>query len=257
MKRFPVLFLGHGSPMNIAQKNEFTDALGSFARKLPRPDAVFMVSAHWTARSTMVTGNENPPQIYDFYGFPDELYRVSYTPRSSLALAEKTSSILDSPLSEDWGIDHGAWSVLMRLFPEADVPVTQLSLDMTKGLDYHYETGRKLAALRDENILIIGSGNIVHNLRDISYEQYDPEVAAWASDFDRVIAEDLSSAKHDRLVSFDKAYGGLAQRAHPTLDHYLPLLYAAGAAGNDAVSFIHEGFQHATLSMRCVLFGEL
>lgn len=257
MQRLPVLFLGHGSPMNIAQKNPFTDALDAFARKLPRPDAVLMVSAHWAARSTMVTGNERPPQMYDFYGFPEELYRVTYTPRSSLELARRTSAFTGAPLSQDWGIDHGAWSVLMRLFPDADVPVVQLSLDMMKPFDYHYETGRRIAPLRDENVLIIGSGNIVHNLRDISYEQYDPDIASWASEFDRMIAEDLVSAKHDRLVSSGGAYGELAHRAHPTADHYLPLLYAAGAAGGDAVSFIHEGFQHATLSMRCVLFGEL
>lgn len=257
MKKLPVLFFGHGSPMNIMQRNAFTDALDSFSRKLPRPDAVLMVSAHWMARTTMLTGSENPAQIYDFYGFPGELYRATYTARSSLELARRTSSLLDAPLSEDWGIDHGAWSVLRHLFPEADVPVTQLSLDMTKPLEFHYEMGKKLSALRGENVLVIGSGNIVHNLGDLSFDQYDPHIASWAADFDRMISDDLSSAAHPRLVLFDKAYGGLARRAHPSLDHYLPLLYAAGAAGNDTVSYIHEGFQHATLSMRCVLFGEL
>jgi 4,5-DOPA dioxygenase extradiol len=256
----PVLFFGHGSPMNVVQENPFTLALDAYGKTLPRPTSILMVSAHWAARSTMVTFADKPAQIYDFYGFPDELYRVTYTPPASPELSRRAAALLglgDHELSADWGIDHGAWSVLMRLFPDADIPVVQVALDMTKPPAYHYNLGKLLAPLREEGVLIIGSGNIVHNLRDISYDQFDPRVEEWAEQFDDMVAEDLASLRHERLVAFDAAYGDLARRAHPTLDHYLPLLYAAGAAGDDAASYIYEGFQHGSLSMRCVRFGGL
>ena len=259
MKKTPVIFTGHGSPMNAVQDNDFTRAVAALGLTLEKPKAVVMVSAHWMAQGSFVTLGEHPHQIYDFYGFPDELYKIKYTPLCPSWLTEKIvkqlSPIHVSP-SADWGIDHGAWTMLKLLFPDADVPVVQLSLDMSKPLSFHYEAGALLAPLRGENILIIGSGNITHNLRQISYDQYDPKVYSWAEDFDRMVADDIDAGMRDRLSGFSASYGDVAVRSHPTMDHYIPLLYAAGAAGADKAEYFYEGFQHGSLSMRSIIFGE-
>ena len=256
--RMPVLFVGHGSPMNAAQDNAYTRSLAALGRSLPRPEGILAVSAHWMAKGSFVTAPGSPDQIYDFYGFPDELYDIHYTPvcteELSRAVCDACAEI-GASASGEWGIDHGAWSVLKFLYPEADIPVAQLSLDMGKDPQFHLDAGRMLSPLSEKGILVLCSGNIVHNLRALSFDQYDSAVYDWARKFDSAVAADLSERKFDRLADPRGSYGDLYLQSHPTADHYYPLLYAAGAAQDRQCRFVYEGFQHGSISMRCAIFS--
>jgi len=253
----PVLFIGHGSPMNVIQENDFTRSLRSIASCIPKPEAILVISAHWLTQGTFVSGAERLEQIYDFYGFPDALYRIHYEPSGSPALAETIRQLVpDGSISADdeRGIDHGAWTILKYLYPQQAVPVVQLSLDVTKSEREHLELGKYLGPLRMQGVLIIGSGNIVHNLGRISYDQYDPHPYGWAEEFDGFVKRAIEHHTLDDLLAYQHLLGNTATLAVPTNDHYLPLLYTeAVRQQSDGVKFIHESMQHKSISMRSYL----
>jgi 4,5-DOPA dioxygenase extradiol len=255
----PVLFVGHGSPMNAIEDNAWSRSFRALAGLLPRPQAVLSVSAHWFVPSTSLTGNERPETIHDFGGFPRTLYEVEYPAPGDVALARRVVQLIGrerASLRTDWGIDHGSWSVLVHLIPAADCPVVQLSIDARLAPAGHLAIGRALAPLRDEGVLVMGSGNITHNLRHAmaSHARGDASTPAWASAFDADVAR--AAEQHDgdclsRLADTDHG-----RMSHPTLDHYLPLLYAVGAAGSAGpVQFPITGFDLGSLSMRSIVFG--
>jgi 4,5-DOPA dioxygenase extradiol len=250
----PLLFVGHGSPMNIVQKNEFTDALRQAGQSLPKPRCILCVSAHWVTDGTFVTGAAQPKQIYDFYGFPDELYKVTYRASGSLLDSGRIAKLgKDIPVSPNngWGIDHGTWAVLHHLYPQADIPVIQLSLDGNKDEAGHFKLASFLRPLRSEGVLIIGSGNIVHNLRLISWQQFGEAPFPWAQKFDDQVKEALDRKDNDLLVKYDSKDRESGKNAVPTNEHYLPLLYIAALRGDtENIEYIHEGFQHRSVSMR-------
>lgn len=257
--RMPVLFIGHGTPMNAVADNSFTQALSAAAQKLPRPLAILVVSAHWlTPGATAVLGVDKPQTIHDFGGFPDALYQIQYPALGHPALAKRAAELIvpRADLRRDWGLDHGTWSVLLHLYPQADIPVFQVSIDMHKGGAYHWEVGKALAQLREEGVLIVGSGNIVHNLRRLTPGRNLELVStqAWAQSFDDVAAAAMGQREDARLQQYQGLPG--AQLAVPTPDHYFPLLYALGAAHDDGPPVtLFEGFQSGTISMRCLRFG--
>jgi 4,5-DOPA dioxygenase extradiol len=257
--RMPVLFMGHGSPMNAIEDNHWSRAFRALAAELPRPKAILSISAHWYIRGTYVTDNEQPPTIHDFGGFPQELFQVQYPAPGDPEMAQRIVKLLGrhgAALRADLGLDHGTWSVLRHLRPDADCPVLQLSIDQNLSLTAHLEIGHALAALREVGVLVMGSGNITHNLRDAFQRGWGPnaETPDWAQAFDRDIASAIE--QHDTrflTTSVESDYGRLS---HPTLDHYLPLLYSIGAADiQDRVRFPITGFDLGSLSMRAALLG--
>lgn len=254
-RRMPALFLAHGNPMNAIVDNAFTRSLGTLAADLPRPAAILVVSAHWLTRSTYVLSAEKPRTIHDFGGFPEELYAVQYPAPGSPIGAALVSELAPEVRADDsWGLDHASWTVLRHMWPDADVPVFELSLDMTAPPVAHWELGRKLAALRDEGVLVVGSGNIVHSFAGISWEP-DAPAQPWAEEFDAWIADALTRGDGDALVNYDSA-GAMARLSVPTNDHYLPLLYPAAMREHDeSVTFTHTGIDMGSMSMRCVRFG--
>jgi 4,5-DOPA dioxygenase extradiol len=257
-KRQPAMFLAHGDPMNALRDNEFTRKLASMALALQeRPRAILVVSAHWQARGALACSAAWPETIHDFGGFPDELYRVEYPAPGAPELAREAAALMAGALpggareTTEWGLDHGAWTVLAHLFPRADIPVFQVAIDSGAGLAGALAAGRALAPLREEGVLFIGSGNIVHNLGAI---RWGGEPYAWAGEFDGWVAARLNEADEEALCDIDRA-GESARKACPTLEHYAPLLYALGAAGPGArPSYPYVGFEHGSLSMRCVLW---
>jgi 4,5-DOPA dioxygenase extradiol len=255
----PVLFVGHGSPMNAVEDNRWSRGFRELGRQIPRPRAILAVSAHWFVPGTLFTAGGHPRTIHDFGGFPPELYRIEYPAPGDDALALRAAEMLadrGASLSAEWGLDHGAWSVLLHMVPDAGCPVVQLSVDATLRPEDHLALGRALAPLRDEGVLILASGNITHNLPH-AFSQVDidnPAVPDWARTFDVEIAEALQRHDDDLLA---RALATPAGRlSHPTPDHFLPLLYAAGAADEaDSVGFPITGFDMGSLSMRAVRFG--
>jgi len=247
----PVLFVGHGSPLNAIEDNAWSRAMRGIV--VPRPRAVLAISAHWYVDGTHVTAQQRPPTIHDFGGFPPELYEVQYPAPGEPALAARVAAITGAALSTEWGLDHGTWSVLCHMIPQADVPVVQLSMDRNLAAAGHLELGRKLASLRDEGVLILASGNITHNLRHAftAWRSGDVSTPDWAANFDRDVAAAIQRGDMDWLADALETEQGRA--SHPSADHYLPLLYAAGAADEgDAVSFPVTGFDMGSLSMRSV-----
>lgn len=258
MLRMPVLFVGHGSPMNAIEDNPWSRGFRKLGTVLPTPRAILSVSAHWYVPGTFVTGNERPDTIHDFGGFPQELYAMQYPAPGDPALAQRVVRLLGAQrcrTAVDWGLDHGTWSVLHHLRPRADVPVLQLSVDRTLPPAAHLELGKALAPLRDEGVLILGSGNVTHNLRAFfdAFQRGDSSTPAWAASFDADVAAALGRHDHKALAALPGSDDG--QLAHPSPDHYLPLLYVAGAAGGDVARFPVTGFDAGSLSMRCALFG--
>ena len=255
----PALFVGHGNPLNAIEENRWSQAFRELARTLPRPRAILSVSAHWYVEGTYATADERPETIHDFGGFPPELYRVEYPAPGDAALAARAAALAGpraAAVAGSWGLDHGTWTVLVHLRPAADVPVVQLSIDARLAPAEHLAIGRALAPLRDEGVLVMGSGNVVHNLAHAfrSWRTGDDRTPEWAREFDLGIARALEERDHDHLTSVVETAGGRV--AHPTPDHYLPLLYAAGAsAADEPVRFPIEGFDMASLSMRSVRFG--
>lgn len=256
--KMPVLFIGHGSPMNAIETNDFTMALSKLSKKFAKPKAILMISAHWMTRGTWLTGQAEPKTIHDFYGFPDELFAVQYKAKGDPVLSEKIKNqILDPQLFVDkneWGYDHGTWSVLKHIYPDADIPLIQLSLDMTKPFEYHFELGQKLQFLREQGVLIMGSGNIVHNLRIISGDT-NAKPFDWAIEFDEWIKTQLQNQNHKSIVK-DALNTNAGRLSIPTVDHYLPFLYILGASQkSDTLNFEFEGIQNASISMRCISYS--
>lgn len=257
--RMPALFVGHGSPTNAIEDNQWSRAFRALAGLLPRPRAILAVSAHWFVRGTLVTANERPRTIHDFGGFPQALFDMRYPAPGDPALARRIVDLLGparAAASHDWGLDHGTWTVLHHLRPDADAPVIQLSIDATLPIAEHLALGRALAGLRDEGILVMGSGNVTHNLRLAfrSMQTGDTTTPPWASGFDADVARALEQRDGAFLVRAVETEAG--RLSHPTLDHYLPILYVAGAAGDrDALRFPITGFDAGSLSMRSALFG--
>src|ERR1700758_4875989 len=244
MTLMPALFFGHGNPMNALLRNEYTESWSAIGARLPRPKAILCVSAHWYVPGAAVTINTAPRTIHDFGGFPRELYEVQYPAPGDPELARRVQKLL-APLpvefEERWGLDHGTWSVLRHVYPNADIPVVQLSIDETKPASFHYEIGQRLARLREEGILIAGSGNLVHNLHAYAWGRHAVDPFDWAVRFEREARGLLQSGDHRPLVQYE-TLGREAQLSIPTPDHYLPLLYVIGArSSSDALSFPVEG----------------
>jgi 4,5-DOPA dioxygenase extradiol len=254
--KMPVVFIGHGSPMNAIQDNEFTRSLRQLGKALPRPEAVLVVSAHWQTRGTQVTTAAEPKQIYDFGGFPDELYEVVYPAKGSPAVAAKVveaGAAIPVRADAKWGIDHGAWAVLRHVWPKPAMPVLQLSLDLGLTPAQHFAAARQLAALRAAGVLVVGSGNVVHNLELMGPEQFGAKPFPWATAFDRFVMEAVERRDSASLIDY-AAQGEAAALSVPTNEHYLPLLYVeALRADGDRLEWVHEGLQHRSLSMRTYL----
>jgi 4,5-DOPA dioxygenase extradiol len=249
----PTVFVGHGSPENAIADNAYTRSLTTLARTLPMPRAVLVVSAHYLTRGPDLTSAERPRTIHDFYGFPPELYEVEYPAEGSPTLAERAADLLGGVLDAHWGLDHASWSPMRHMWPDADVPTVELSLDLEMPAREHYELGRRLAELPDEGVLVLGSGNIVHNLRAIDWNRPHGGYA-WCEAFDAAVADRLEERDDAALVDYAALPGG--RESVPTPDHYLPLLYAAAAAGPDASAVTsYEALEMGSLSMRCVRFG--
>lgn len=254
----PAIFFGHGNPMNAILDNEYTRRWTRIGQTLPRPRAILAVSAHWYLPATLVTAAPAPRTIHDFGGFPPPLYEVRYPAPGDSDLVRRVQTLLAPvPVGADqqWGLDHGTWSVLKHVFPNADIPVVQLSIDETQPAAFHYETGRKLAALRDEGILIVGSGNLIHNLHAYAWGRHPVDPFDWAVRFELQARELMTSGNHTPLIHYE-SLGRDARLAAPTPDHYLPLLYILGAQRpDDRVSFPVEGVDGGSISMLTVQIG--
>ncbi|MGI3169012.1 4,5-DOPA dioxygenase extradiol [Pseudooceanicola sp. C21-150M6] len=253
--RMPLVFLGHGSPMNAIEDTAYSRAWTKLGQSLPRPSAILVVSAHWmTKGTTLVDISRMPRTIHDFYGFPDELFAQKYPAKGDPALAKEVVSLLASHHAEEdetWGLDHGAWSVLKFLYPEADVPVFQVSIDMSRDLDYQLEIGKTLSELRDRGVLILGSGNVVHNLRAM---RFGGKPQDFALEFDNLFADRMEARDFNALADRGKL-GNLLRMAHPSVDHYLPALTIAGASdARDDLTFMTDTIDLGSVSMRSYVF---
>lgn len=252
--KMPVLFLGHGSPMNAIEENQFVVGFRTIAKTLPTPNAILCISAHWYTNGTKVTAMEQPRTIHDFGGFPKELFEVQYPAKGSPALAEETQKAL-SPISveldEKWGLDHGAWSVIKHLFPDANIPVVQLSIDYTQPAQYHYDLAQSLNELRSKGVLIIGSGNIVHNLRMVDFANFDKDNYGydWAIEAREFINSHLLNGNYSPLINYQKQSKSL-QLAIPTPEHYLPLIYTLGLQQRgENITLFNDKLMAGSLSM--------
>lgn len=258
MERMPALFIGHGSPMNAIEDTAYARAWKALGTTLPRPKAILVISAHWlTEGKTLVHTGQSPRTIHDFWGFPKTLYDVRYpAPGAPMVAMRVMNLIREAKVGSDteWGLDHGAWSVLRHLYPEADIPTFQMSIDLSEHSSYHYALGRELSVLRDEGVLILGSGNIVHNLSEIDFSP-TAQPFPWAVEFDEIAERLIAGKAFEALVEHD-SFGPITSRAIPTPDHYWPLLYVLGAAcPDDQISFPVTGIQHGSISMRSVRVG--
>ena len=254
----PAIFFGHGNPMNAITKNAYSDAFASVGRSIPRPRAVLSISAHWYIPACAVTADPAPRTIHDFGGFPEALYQVEYRAPGSLELVRRATELL-SPVhiepDKNWGLDHGTWSVLIHVFPNADIPVVQLSIHSRQPPDFHYETGKRLAPLREEGILIIGSGNIVHNLSAYAWENPEIQPFDWAMRFEKKIRDLLLEGDDSRIIAYD-GLGPEARLSAPTPEHFLPLLYVLGMQKkNDPITFPVQGVDGGAISMLAVQIG--
>ena len=256
-EKMPVWFIGHGSPMNAIDDNAFTQSLKGMRASCPSPKAILCISAHWMTEGSWVTAMENPKTIHDFYGFPQKLFEVQYPAPGSPEIADLVSKISSDPRvhkdHEMWGLDHGTWSVLRHIFPEAEIPVLQLSLHMEKPPSYHFRLGEMLKPLRDQGILIVGSGNIVHNLHVIKWGP-NPEPYDWAIEFDQWAKEKLEERDFNAFIT-DCRQTEAGKKSIPTFEHYFPLLYALGASDEkDRLHFEFEEIHNASISMRTFSF---
>jgi len=257
MSRLPTIFFGHGNPLNAIQRNAYTERWAEIGKSI-KPEAILCISAHWYIPATLVTAMAMPRTIHDFGGFPRELYEFQYPATGAPPLSHRVKELL-SPISvgldQQWGLDHGTWSVLCHVFPKADIPVVQLSIDETQPPTFHHEMGKRLAPLRDEGVLVIGSGNLVHNLHTYAWGRHDVEPFDWAVRFEAQ-ARDLLLRRDDELLVNYESLGRDAVLSAPTPDHYLPLLYVLGTRQkDDEVSFPVEGFDGGSVSMLTVSIG--
>ncbi|MFN9067565.1 MAG: 4,5-DOPA dioxygenase extradiol [Bdellovibrionales bacterium] len=257
-ERMPVLFIGHGSPMNAIDENKYTRALISLGNSLPNPKVILVISAHWMTNGTFVTEMSHPKTIHDFYGFPQELFEIQYPAPGSPETAQLIQKMITQPKiygeSHKWGLDHGTWSVLRHLYPLANIPVLQLSLNISQPAEYHYQLGLQISKLRDNGVLIIGSGNLVHNLSQIRWEP-NSKPYDWAIEFDGWFKKKLIERDfHAVLYDFHKSTSG--KLSIPTLEHYYPLHYILGAASkNDELKFEYEEIQNGSISKQSFRLG--
>lgn len=256
--KLPALFIGHGSPMNALADNQFTKTLNQLGKNLPKVNAILVISAHWETKGTFVTTSKLPETIYDFGGFPDELYQIKYSAPGSLELANSIiTDFHDLQIKADnkMGLDHGAWTILKHLYPKADIPVLELSMDYTLSPEQHYKLATDLSKLREKGVLVIGSGNIVHNLRRLNFNNHYGLPYDWALEFDSIVKNDILEHNHKHLINY-KEIGQSALMSIPSPEHYLPMLYILGMQSkNEKVNFIYEGFEYGSLSMRCFSIG--
>jgi 4,5-DOPA dioxygenase extradiol len=255
----PVIFFGHGNPMNAIERNRYTEGWAKIGKNIPRPKAVLCISAHWYKPFTAVTAMRDPRTIHDFGGFPPELFEFQYPAPGEPDLAARVAELLapSAPvrLDHSWGLDHGTWAVLCHVFPDADTPIVQLSIDETQPAAFHYELSGLLASLRDEGVLIIGSGNLVHNLHVYAWGREQVAPFDWAVRFEQLARESILSGNHQPLINYE-SLGRDAQLSAPTPDHYLPLLYVLGLQRKgEAVSFPVEGFDGGSVSMLAIQIG--
>ena len=252
--KMPALFIGHGAPTNAIETNEFTETWRKLAKKFPKPRAIVCVSAHWLREGSAVLHVKKPKTIHDFYGFPPELYKQKYSAPGAPELAEKIQKIVKSTpvsLDKEWGFDHGMWSVLKHMYPDADVPTIQLSLDYQLTPEKMFHVGRELSALRSQGVLILGSGNLVHNLMRMNSVT---KPHAWAKEFDAYVKTNLESRDDKKIIHYENEPS--VQLAHPSNDHYIPVLYVLGAAEkNEKPFFFNEKIVYGSISMRGVAFG--
>jgi 4,5-DOPA dioxygenase extradiol len=256
-KKMPALFIGHGNPMNAIEKNEFHNRWIELGKQLPKPKAILTISAHWLTRGTFVTAMERPRTIHDFGGFPKDLFDQQYPAPGSPEFAELTKKIVTQTKIQsdfEWGLDHGTWSFLLPMYPQADIPVYQLSLDYHQPMQYHYDLAKELIDLRNKGVMIIGSGNIVHNLRLVNFSgtggAYD-----WAIEFDEKIKKLIESQSHSEIINYE-ILGASAKMAVPTPDHYLPLIYSIALQDkNEEVKFFNEKTDLGSVSMRSFVMG--
>lgn len=259
-ENMPVLFIGHGSPMNAIEDNEFSKRWQQMGKEIPIPKAVVVVSAHWLTKGTLVTAMPNPKTIHDFGGFPQALFDIQYPAPGSPELATEIQKLITNPaveLDHDWGLDHGTWSVVKHMYPDADIPVLQLSIDYYKPAAYHYEIAKQLLALRKKGVLIIGSGNMVHNLRMVAWDKLnEPEYGFdWALEMNDIFKNKISNGFHKELIQYEKLHKA-ATLAIPTPDHYYPLLYIlALQTDNDKVEFFNDKAVGGSLTMTSVKIG--
>jgi 4,5-DOPA dioxygenase extradiol len=255
--KMPVLFLGHGSPMNAIEENEFVQGFRDIAKTLPKPNAILCISAHWETKGTYVTAMQNPPTIHDFGGFPKELFDVQYPAPGNTELAKETQGLVKKTqvgLDEKWGLDHGAWSVIKHLYPDADVPVIEMSLDYFQTPQYHYELAAELAPLRNKGVLIIGSGNMVHNLGMLAWDKLNSDNYgfSWAIEASEKMKSLILKGDHKQLVNY-RSLGKAFEMAIPTPEHYLPLLYSlALKQENETISLFNDKAVAGSLTMTSV-----
>jgi 4,5-DOPA dioxygenase extradiol len=258
--KMPVLFIGHGSPMNGIEDNEFSQTWRRMREQIARPKAVLVVSAHWLTRGTHITAMENPKTIHDFGGFPQALFDVQYPAKGNPELAKETSRLITSTnvgLDHEWGLDHGTWTVVRHMYPDADIPVLQLSIDYDRPPEYHYNLAKEIAALRKKGVLIIGSGNMVHNLRMVDWRRLsEPDFGFdWALEMNTVFKEKIGNGDHKALINYE-TLNKAASLAIPTPDHYYPLLYTLGLQDKkDEISFFNDRLVGGSLNMTSVKIG--
>lgn len=256
-EKMPLLFLGHGSPMNAIEENEFVTGWRTIGKTLPKPNAILCVSAHWETRGTFVTAMDKPQTIHDFGGFPKSLFDVQYPAPGSPELAKETKAIIKKTevgLDDKWGLDHGAWSVISRLYPNADIPVIQLSLDYNQGAQYHYDLAKELSALRHKGVLIIGSGNMVHNLGLIAWDKLNTTDYAfdWATEASTKIKQFIMDGNHQQLINY-KSLGKALDLAVPTPEHFLPLLYILALKdANEKITMFNDKAVAGSLTMTSI-----
>jgi len=255
-EKMPVLFLGHGSPMNAIEENEFVKGFRKVGQEIQKPNAILCISAHWETRGTMVTAMQNPPTIHDFGGFPRELFEVQYPAPGSPALAKETKALIKSTevgLDDKWGLDHGAWSVIKHLYPKANIPVIQMSLDYYQGPQYHYELAKQIKSLREKGVLIVGSGNLVHNLRMVDWKRLNDTYAYdWAEEANAKMKKFIKEGDHKSLINYAQQ-GKPFQLAIPSPEHYLPLLYTLALKDEkDSIEFFNDKPVAGALTMTSV-----
>lgn len=254
--KMPVLFIGHGSPMNAIESNDFTNYWKKLGEEIPEPTAILCISAHWLTKGTAVTAMNNPRTIHDFGGFPQALFDVEYPADGHLDLAKETKALITKTevvLDHDWGLDHGTWSILKQMYPTANIPTLQLSIDYHQNAQYHYDLGKELAKLRRKGVLIIGSGNMIHNLRMAT--GVTPNGFDWAEDLNNTFKSLIEKQDHTALINYDKL-GHAGKLAIPTPDHYYPLLYTLGLQEKeDDLRFFNDACVYGALSMTSVKIG--
>ena len=255
MTKMPVLFVGHGSPMNAIEDNEYSRTWRSIAERTPKPEAILSISAHWFTKGTKVMNEEEPKTIYDMYGFPKELYEIIYNSPGSPSIAKVSKELISKETEYDnsWGIDHGTWSVLVHMYPDRDIPVFQISIDADAPPETHYKIGKELRSLREKGVLIFATGNVVHNLRLVDWHK-GSKGFDWAYEFDDYIYENIETKNHNNIIKYNEL-GEIAKLAVPTPDHFYPLLYALGASDEeDKVIVFNKSCELGSLTMTSYLW---